>query len=364
MKGGRIEIRACLSEQRGGAGCHGGGDARAAHRGEARVAVLAHARVRRDETDAGRHDVGLGRPVEREAAGREWRVGAKTWIGPDRRSPDRELYRPARGHVATDPVGDRLRHTQHGDVPRSVRAERARGNRSVHEDGRRPRCCSTTDRLGRHHTPRQKHRAVGDVAVPPTIEVALLSGVDCDDLDGNRVRQRRRAAERLLAVEQNAETGAEENVRCRRPRPLIVGCNGERRRGPAWSADRPEGWAGRPVVPNRRDDECVERLRAGARQCKRPVGEGGVGLDDPDERDPGGVVSVTVRIGVDGRFDPRKQLVGSPVHRDAPRHVGLPARDADWQDRRPGRDAMETGRPVRARDEPGQLGGMGLEAPG
>jgi hypothetical protein len=71
-------------------------------------------------------------------------------------------------------------------------------------------------------------------------------------------------------------------------------------------------------------------------------------------------VRVAVGIWVDGSLEPREQLVGAAVDGDAALRVGLPARDADRQERRAGRDSVEPLRAAVADDEPRELRAMAL----
>ena len=97
------------------------------------------------------------------------------------------------------------------------------------------------------------------------------------------------------------------------------------------------------------------RSAPAAARRERSVGERRERLHDPDERDPRSIVGVAVAVRVDGRFEPGEHLVGAPVDRHAAVRVGLPAGDADGEQRGARSDAVQTRRPADADDEPGEL---------
>ena len=82
--------------------------------------------------------------------------------------------------------------------------------------------------------------------------------------------------------------------------------------------------------------------RAGRGAGERSVGERRERLDDADERNAHRIVGVAVAVRVDGRFEAREHLVGAPVDRHAAVRIGLPAGDADGEQRGARRDAVQT----------------------
>ena len=139
--------------------------------------------------------------------------------------------------------------------------------------------------------------------------------------------------------------------------------HGERGCRPARPADAAVGRSGRPVVSGRSDDERVEGGGSRGGGGERAVGERGEGLDDADERHPGGVVGVTVLVRVDCELDPGQQLVGAAVDGDPARRIGLPAGHTDGKERDSRRDPLQAGRSVGAGDETRHLGAVPLGPP-
>ena len=172
-----------------------------------------------------------------------------------------------------------------------------------------------------------------------------------------------RSSERLHAGDEHAEPREEEDVAGRAAAARVDRAHGERGRRAARPADAAVGRPGGPVVSGRGDEERVEGGGSRGSGRERAVGERGEGLDDADERDPGGVVGVTVLVRVDCELDPGQELVGAAVDGDAARRIGLPAGDADRKQRRSRRDPLQAGRSVGAGDEARHLGAVPLGPP-
>ena len=91
-----------------------------------------------------------------------------------------------------------------------------------------------------------------------------------------------------------------------------------------------------------------------------PSGNDGVRLGDADERDARGIVRVAVLVRIDRGLEPGEDLVGPRVHGVPALRVRLPAGDPDREDRGAGRDSVQAPGPVRAGDDPGELGPVPL----
>ena len=130
---------------------------------------------------------------------------------------------------------------------------------------------------------------------------------------------------------------------------------------PAGPATEPNAGPAPPSFPAGVDDERVQVERALDGLRLRAVRERRVRLDDSDERDADRVVLVAVAVRVDGAVEPGDQLIAPAV--DELTAVGrrLPARDADRQDARLGRDAAQAARAVRADEDAGELRPVPLE---
>jgi hypothetical protein len=213
-----------------------------------------------------------------------------------------------------DRAGKRAGKANDRHSGRNVETERARGKRPVHEHGQCSAPGRLFDRLVGEPASRQQHGSTRNRAFAGCVEVASDSSGDHatrdrDDIGGHRLG--RGSAERKDAVEQNAQAGANVHANGRRREPAVGGCHGQRGGRTPGPGDAPERRAGTTVVPGGCDDEHVEcrRARDGAR--KRAVGEGGVRLGQPDERDAHGVVRVSVVVRVYRSLEPGEQLIGS-----------------------------------------------------
>ena len=206
---------------------------------------------------------------------------------------------------------------------------------------------------------RNQRRPAGDEAEAPPVEECLDSGATRPPRPGRGCATRRPSAccgATAPASGTTASSRTSSPARTTRrtrsaSRPQVGGADGERRRRAAGAGDAPEVRAGGAVVPGGGDDERPEPGRALDRARDGLVGEGRERLGEPDERDPRRVVRVAVRVRVDRAVEPGDELVAARVDRPAARGVRLPAGDADRQDRRPGRDAGEAGRPARADEQ-------------
>ena len=183
-------------------------------------------------------------------------------------------------------------------------------------------------------------------------------------VERERRPRRGRAAQRHLAVEQDAQTRPEHHAHVRGLLAQIRGGDGERGRRAAGTADAAVPRTRRPLVARRDDDERVQPGRAQDRAGERPVAEGGEGLGDADDRDPGGVERAAVGVRVDRALQAGQQLVGAAVDRKASRGGRLPAGDANRQDCRSGRDAADATRPAAAHEQARELRPVPLDACG
>jgi hypothetical protein len=93
---------------------------------------------------------------------------------------------------------------------------------------------------------------------------------------------------------------------------------------------------------------------------ERAFAEGGEGLDERDQCDPGRVVRVAVSVRVDCALEARQELVRARVDRVVTPLVGLPAGDANRQHCRRGCDPAKTAWPVRPDEQPRHLGAVPL----
>ena len=147
--------------------------------------------------------------------------------------------------------------------------------------------------------------AAGDEAVPAVVEVAREQSSDAArsrrrDAASPRVsvsvaRGVRRAGERKLPVEEDAEAGPHDDPNRRGLPAQVCGADGERGRSSARAADAAVVGSRRPVVPGRRDDErCRARRRRRRRAASGPVRERGERLGDADDGNARGVEDVAV----------------------------------------------------------------------
>ncbi len=172
----------------------------------------------------------------------------------------------------------------------------------------------------------------------------------------------RRSAELEDAVEEHAQTRANMHTNRRRREPAVGSGNRERGGRAARSGDAPERRACTTVVPGRCDDEHVERRGTRHRPRQGAVDEGGVRLGQPDERDPCGVMRISVVVGVDRCLEACEQLIGSGVHGVATLRIGLPAGHPNREDGGSRSDSVQSSRAVRADDDPRELGAMTLRS--
>ena len=190
-----------------------------------------------------------------------------------------------------------------------------------------------------------------------------LGSIEARHAHLQRLPDRRRdgAGQRHSLVEQHPEPHAHDGMH-RGGRLPEVG-RADRQRGARSSRPGDAAVAGPrdAVVPGRRDDERVQPQRSGNRPRRGAVLEGGERLRDAHERDPGSVERDPVQIRVDRVLEPGDQLIRSSEDRPAPARLALPAGDPDRQDGRAGCDAFDLRRPLRADEQPGELGSVPLE---
>ena len=135
--------------------------------------------------------------------------------------------------------------------------------------------------------------------------------------------------------------------------------------GAARAGERAEERAGRAVVPGRRDDERVERERAGdrlaPRGCRRTRR---TARRRRAARSAAASWASPSPFGIDGAVEPGDQLVAARVDGARGPRRRLPAGDADREHDRARRDAVEPVRAARADEQPGQLPSRGARAAG
>ena len=169
------------------------------------------------------------------------------------------------------------------------------------------------------------------------------------------------AEQRHLLVEDHVEPAAQDDADVRQV-GARVGCADRERAGRAGRAgDRAERRAGAAVVAGGRDDDRVQVERALDGLGLGPVGERGVRLGDAEESNAHGVVRVAVAVRVDRALEAGDHLIGAAEHDVAPVGGGLPACDADRQDGRAGRDAVQAARPAGADEDARQLGAVAFD---
>ena len=358
--------RARLREHRDGTGGDGCGDARAAHRSVADLALVGPAGLRRGHGHTRRDQLGLCDAGEREPARGEGRDAASSHVLGHVDRTDRDGHRDPRRDERTNGAAELGREADDRDTGRHGQAEGACGQRAVDEDRARPGGGGLVHGLVREPTPGEQRSATGDRAGALLVEEATDSpgarrARDRDDVRGDRLVGR--AAERKHAVEENAEPGPHVDAHGRRRRSPVRGRDRQGGRRPAGPGDAPERRAGTPVVPRGDDDERVERRRAVDRTRERPVRERRIRLREADERDPRGIVGIAIVVRVDSGFEPCEHLVGAGVDGVLTLRIGLPACDADREDGRARRDAVQSTGPVGAGHDPGELRPVPLRPP-
>ena len=162
--------RPTLGEHRGGARGDGGGDARAADRPVAHLALLGPSGLRRRDGDPRRDQLGLRRPAEGEAARRERGDGPAAGVLGDVDGADRHGHGDPRRLQLADRARELRRKADDGDAGRHGEAERAGGQRTVHED-RASACggCLVHGLVGQAAA-RDERGATGDRARAPLVE--------------------------------------------------------------------------------------------------------------------------------------------------------------------------------------------------
>ena len=306
-----------------------------------------------------------GSPSEENGA-----IAPRCSFGPSDDAPTEMVTGIERGQRRANLRGDAFFEAQDRHLDRLVDPERPGWDRSVDDDHPDSRCCELADDLRRRRPGWQKRGRTGDGAVPAGVEEPRQRIRVGNRLNRPRTQGDHRGGdgpgrpdgttERLLTREENTKAGPQEHVHGRGDATRI-GCRYRQGSGYATRrAEASEPRSGSAVVPSGRDHEDVERKRSGGCACKRPVRERRKRLREADERNPGGVVSVTVGVRVDGGLEPREQLVGSTVDRDPAPSIGLPPRHPDREDRRAGSDPMQPTRAIRPGKQPGELGPVTL----
>ena len=128
-------------------------------------------------------------------------------------------------------------------------------------------------------------------------------GAAIEDGDARRHRLRGCAAERNVLLVEDTQAGTHVDTNRRSGQTTVGGSNRQSVDGSARPGDAPVSGAGTAVVPSRDDRQQVEVRGTGDRPRERTVGEGGVRLDHPDQRDPRGVEDVAVVVRIDGRLE-------------------------------------------------------------
>ena len=170
------------------------------------------------------------------------------------------------------------------------------------------------------------------------------------------MRRRHGAEQRQLLVEDHVEPAAQDDSDAREVRARIGCADRQRPRRPGRPGDRTERRAGTAVVARGRDHDRVQAERALDRLGLGTVREGGVRLRDAQESHADGVVGVAVAVRVDRALEPCNHLIGAPEHDVAPVCGGLPACDANRQDRRTRSNAVQAARPAGADQNARELG--------
>ena len=310
----RIGVGPRLGEQGGGAGddrCRG---ARPAHRSEHRASVGGRAGLGGGEADAGREQLGLDRRRRTRAP------TTRTVRCVIRAAP------VARG-AAIDDHGSRLRQQR----PRRRLRERDHGNADPLVDADRARCDGPAvqdDRSGagvgcrRGRPPPDRRPRVTTATRPatresPTSKKPRTRAGGCGR-EHECLRGRDRPGERYQPVEQDAETGADDDANPGHGTAGVGRADRDRGGRTGRTADAPERRAGGAVVPGRRHDERVEAQRPVDRPRERAVGERRERLDERDERDPRRIVGVTVLVR-DRPRAPDRRATGRSVRRPCSR---------------------------------------------
>ena len=228
---------------------------------------------------------------------------------------------------------------------------------------RRCECGRLRIRAGRHDD-----RLARDEAETFCVEVvdALRSGearrrAGSRDPEAQRMARRDGAEQRHLLVEDHVEAAAQDDAHMRQIGSRVGGAHRERAGRAGRAGDRAERRSGAAVVAGGRDDDGVQVERALDGLGLGPVGERRVRLGDAEERDAHGIVRVAVAVRVDRALEAGDQLVRAGEHDVAPVGGGLPARDADRQDGRARRHAVQAARPAGADEDSRQLGAVALD---
>ena len=341
---GRAETRTALREDRSGPGGDCGGGARPTDGAEADLALVTSPRLGRRDRDACRNEVGLEPAAEREPTRRERGDRRHPARSPRPSGPDRDGHgnpgAEERAHLCDETSrepGDR--HTV-----RDVEAERARRQRPVDEHGEGACGGRLLHGLLGKRAARKERGPTSDrtraVRVEEPGDPLCRRGSRHRD-DVGRHGPGRCPPERQRPLEQDPQPGPHLHAHGRHRGTRVRGGDRERLRSAAGAGDAPVARPRPAVVSGGDDDERVERGRARDRLRQWAVGERRVGLDDADEGDAGRVERVPVVVRVDRGLEAGEDLVGARVDGVPALGVGLPAGDADGQDRRAGRDAVQ-----------------------
>ena len=255
-----VELGACLCECRGRAAGHRGRRARAADRRVARGAVGVSSRIRRDELDARRRDLGLDPAAEGEAVGGERRDRGPALVRPPPGRAERDVHLVAAGERRAQRSRGRARDPDHGNVESVVQAERARRNGAVDQDRGRARKHGGPRLVDRLSGTGEQRRPPGDEAVALVVEVACkrrsasaAGRVAAGPHDGERQRPPRCSGtgKGNLAVEQHVQARPHDDANRRGVVAEVCRRDGERVRRTAGPADAAVARACRAFVPRR-----------------------------------------------------------------------------------------------------------------
>ena len=273
---GRVEPGPHLREHGGGSAGECCRCARAADRPVARGSVRVPARVGGHELDAGGGDLRLDAAAEGEAVGGERgnrASGARSRASPG--APSETRTSAPRASAVAHRSGGGRRQADNGNVEAVVEAERAGRDEPVDEDRGRPgghrlahrRSGPVRPRRAGPHCRRRRcsrgRRSSGRAA--PRADRSRTSRRGRATSSESDVRGRGGAAERQLAVEQDAEPGADDDAHRCGLTPQVGRADRERGRRATRAADAAVAGPGRALVPCRDDDERVEA--GSARDC-------------------------------------------------------------------------------------------------
>ena len=211
LERGCVQVGPGLREQRRRAGDDRRRGARAADARVAGRAVLGLAGIGGQEADAGRDEVRLHEPVEREPAGRERRDTALRGARLGARSTDRHQHCPSRGELVGELLAERRRQPDDRDGDAVVEADPAARKRvAVEHDGRGARLRGLRRCIARVVARRDESSAPRDEAHPALRE--------------ELVQARRRALRQLGGPEaRNAQRTASDPSSARRLRRAARG---------------------------------------------------------------------------------------------------------------------------------------------